>query len=110
MIEVIFCYGNDVILVRIEGKKVQFGNSTYGNKLATIDGLHLDKSGTIKEFPDLKDRNDWKQEAIKRFKEHIKKLNNEEEISNYIIKELSNKGYIPKYKQLKGFRPEKIKI
>lgn len=110
MIEIIFYYGTDVILVRIEGKKVQFGNSIYGNKLATIDGLHLDKNGTIKEFPDLKDRKDWKQEAIKRFKNYINNLNNEEEISNYIIKELSIKGYTPKYKQLKGFRPIKIKL
>jgi hypothetical protein len=110
MIEVIFYYGSEVILVRITGKKVEFGNSLYGNKLAVIDGLHLDKSGTIKEFPDLKDRKDWKQEAIKRFKEHINKMNNEEEISNYIIKELKTKGYIPRYKQIKGFRPIKIKI
>ena len=110
MIEVIFYYGNEVILVRIEGKKIQFGNSTYGSKLAEIDGIHLDKAGTIKEFPDLKDRTDWKPEAIRRFKEHINKLNNEEEITDYIIKELNSKGYIPKYKQVAGFRPTKIKI
>jgi hypothetical protein len=109
MIELIFYYGTDVILVRITDKNIEFGNSVYGNKLATIDGLHLDKSGTIEEFPDLKERTDWKIEAIKRFKEHIKKLNNEEEISDYIINELKKKGYIPRYKQLKGFRPTKIK-
>jgi hypothetical protein len=110
MIEVIFYYGNDVVIVRITGKKIEFGNSLYGNKLATIDGIRLDKSGTIKEFPDLKDVDNWKQEAIKRFKEHINNLNNEEEVSKYIIKELSSKGYIPKYKQVAGFRPTKIKI
>ena len=76
MIEIIFYYGNDVILVRITGKNIEFGNSIYGNKLATIDGIHLDRSGTIKEFPDLIDRVYWKKEAIRRFKEHIKSLNN----------------------------------
>ena len=110
MIEVIFYYGNDVVIARVNGKKIEFGNSLYGNKLATIDGIRLDKAGTIKEFPDLVDRTDWKQEAIKRFKEHISKLNNEEEITDYIIKELNSKGYIPKYKQIAGFRPTKIKI
>ena len=109
MIEAIFYYGSEVILVRIEGTNVRFGNSSYGNKLASIDGLYLDKAGTIKEFPDLKDRDDWKQEAINRFKIYIKKLNDEDKICNYIIKELRTKGYIPKYKQTKGFRPILIK-
>ena len=110
MIEIIFYYGSEVILVRITGNKVEFGNSMYGNKLATIDGLHLDKEGTIKEFPDLKDRSDLKKEAINRFKDHISKMKNEDEVTDYIIKELCSKGYIPKYKQKNGFRPTKIKI
>jgi hypothetical protein len=110
MIEVILYYGSEVILVRITGKKIEFGNSAYGNKLATIDGINLDKKGTIREFPDLKDRDDWKEEAIRRFKVYIEKLNNEDEVSDYIIKELCSKGYIPKYKQRNGFRPVPIKI
>lgn len=110
MIELIFYYGSEVILVRIIGKNVEFGNSAYGNKLASIDGLNLDKNGVIKEFPDLKDKLDWRSIAISRFKEHINKMNNEDEISNYIVKELSSKGYIPKFKQRKGFRPSPIKI
>jgi hypothetical protein len=109
MIEIILYYGNEVILVRIEGTKIEFGNSSYGNKLASIDGIHLDRSGTIKEFPDLKDREDWKKEAITRFKNYINKLKSEDERADYIIKELRTKGYIPKYKQKKGFRPIIIK-
>lgn len=109
MIELIFYYGNEVVLIRIENKRVLFGNSTYGAKLAEIDGINLNKSGTIKEFPDLKDNPNWKKEAINRFKMHINSMKDESEISDYIIKELSSKGYIPKYKQLKGFRPVKIK-
>ena len=109
MIELIFYYGNEVVLIRIDGKDIEFGNSSYGNKLASIDGLYLDREGTIKEFPDLKDREDWKLEAIKRFKDYIKSLRNEDEISDYLIKELKTKGYIPKYKQKKGFRPSLIK-
>jgi hypothetical protein len=32
--------------------------------ITTIDGLRLNKGGVIKEFPDLKDRKDWRTEAI----------------------------------------------
>ena len=110
MIELIFFYGSEVILVRITGKKVEFGNSSYGNKLAIIDGLGLDKAGTLKEHPDLIDNPNWKNIAISRLKEHIEKLESEEKIADYVIKELSKKGYIPKYKQIKGFRPIPIKL
>ena len=110
MIEIIFYYGSEVILVRVTGNKVEFGNSSYGNKLATIDGLHLDRSGTIKEFPDLKERDDWKQQAIIRFKNYIQKLEDEDKVCDYLIKELSTKGYVPRYKQKNGFRPTPIKI
>lgn len=109
MIEIIFYYGSEVILVRVNGNKIEFGNSAYGNKLATIEGINLDKNGVVKEFPDLKDRNDWRSEAIRRFKEHISKFNSEDEKADYIIRELSTKGYIPKYKQKAGFRPINLK-
>ena len=109
MIDLMFNFGNEVILVRIDKTNIQFSNSVYSSRMTDINGLRLSKNGVIKEFPDLKDNVSWREEAIKRFKEHIKKMKNENEISQYIIFELSKYGYLPKFRQKKGFRIEKIK-
>lgn len=108
MIDIFFEFMNEFILVRIEGSNVQFANTTYNNNLATIDGLKLNQQGVIKEFPDLKDNVEWRRIAITRFKDKIKTLETEEKISDYIITDLRKYGYIPKYKQRKGFRIIKI--
>lgn len=108
MIDLIFYHGTEVVIIKIKGNSVTFGSTVYGAKMADISGLKLDYSGTIKEFPDLKDSIDWKEKAIERFKKHIKSLKNEEEISSYLIKELVTKGYTPKLKQKQGFRPVPI--
>lgn len=108
MIELIFYLGKDIILVRIEGNSVYFSNSEYGQVYSDISGLKLNKEGVIREFPDLKLDLEWREKAIKRFKEHIRSLPNEGSVSDYVIKELRGQGYIPKFRQLKGFRREKI--
>ena len=104
MIDIIFNFANEIVLVKIEGNNIRFGTSVYGAQLANIEGIRLDWTGTIREFPDLKDNLDWREIAIQRFKDHIKSLKNEDEIADYIIKELSSKGYTPKLKQKAGFR------
>lgn len=109
MIDLIFYYGTEIIFARIKGNTVRFSTSAQHNKFATIDGIKLSREGVIKEHPDLKNRKDWQQEARKRFKEHISKMKNENEVANYIIKELRSKGYVPKYKQIAGFRTQKLK-
>lgn len=99
--------GTEIIFVRVNGTNITFSNS--GQLIMSgIDGLKLNYYGTIKEFPDLKDKLDWKDEAIKRFKEKISKMKNEDEIANYIIMDLKNHGYEPKIKQKAGFRREVI--
>ena len=108
MIEVLFEMGSEIILVVIRGKDVKFGTSSYGCKLADISGLKLDYVGVCREFPDLELRDDWKEEAIYRFKEKIKELKSEIEISKYIIDELSKSGYKAKSMQRGGFRPVKL--
>lgn len=108
MIQLIFNFANEVVLVLIEGNNVRFGNTMYGAKLADISGLKLDYVGTVREFPDLTDDINWRIKAIERFKDKIADLGDEEEISNYIIFELKNKGYTPRLKQKGGFRPIKI--
>ena len=106
--ELVFQFGNDIILVRIEGNRVIFANSQYGCQASEIDGMNISKEGVIKEFPDLKDNPEWRGEAIKRFKEHIRKLDGEDNVANYIIDELKKYGYIPKFKHKGGWRKEAL--
>lgn len=108
MIEIMFSRANEVVVVRITGHKVEFGNTTFGAKLGTIEGLKLDYTGTVREFPDLMDDLDWRVKAIERFKAHIKKLDNENNIMKYIIDELGKHGYKAHYYQKAGGRPVKL--
>jgi hypothetical protein len=107
MIGVIFKFGNEIIEVRVEGVNCFFRNSQY-MQFVPIEGLKLERKGVIKEFPDLENRDDWKTEAIKRFKERMEKLNSEDERMNYVINDLKKFGYIPLYQQKTGFRPKKL--
>lgn len=109
MIDIIMEFGGDTILVKVNGNTVELGNTNQGNKLATIEGLQLNKQGVLKEFPDLKDDLDWKPKAIQRFKDKIRSFNTEEERANYVIEDLRKHGYRPKAKQKAGFRVEKIR-
>ena len=108
MIESIFLFGGDVILIKIEGQSVLFGNTSYGARLGTIDGLQLSRSGVEKEFPDLIGREDWREEAINRFKDNIKSLKGEKAILKYIIDDLSKHGYILKRWKQNGYREVKV--
>ena len=105
MIELIFELGSEVILVVITGKDVKFGSTNFGIQMADISGLKLDYVGVCREFPDLELRDDWKEEAINRFKDKIRNMKTEDEISLYIIDELQKQGYKAKKKRRKGFRP-----
>lgn len=107
MIDIIFKFGSENVFVRVQDINVFF-RTQQSQVYATIDGLKLDKGGVIKEHPDLKDREDWKAEAILRFKHKIKKMNNEQERVKYVIEELGKFGYIPYIIQKQGFRPVKL--
>ena len=109
MISLWFDFAGEKILVVINKNNVLFGNSAFGAKLATIDGLKLDYTGVVKEFPDLELKENWKEEAIKRFKEKVALMETEDEKAQYIIEDLKEYGYIPLFKQKKGFRIQKIK-
>jgi len=104
LIDILFQFGPETILVKIDGSDVKFSNTTYGAIWTTIEGLQLNRKGVQKEFPDLKDKENWKQEAIKRFKEKIKKLNTEMDRANYVIEDLKLHGYIPRKLQVAGMR------
>lgn len=108
MIGIIFQFGGDIVETRVDGTNVLFRTSTYGSTFVPIDNLYFDKSGVIKEYPDLEGDELWRQKAVERFKEEMKKLCTENKIADYLIKDLSKYGYIPKYKQKQGFRVEKL--
>jgi len=104
---IVFKLGSEVIEVRVQDSSVYF--RTPGSQFADIGGLSLNKVGVVKEFPDLKDNKEWKQEAIKRFKEKIKNMKTETEIVKYVIDDLKKFGYVPMYSQRNGHRPTKLK-
>ena len=106
MIKITFKLGGDVIEAIIRGNYLFFYD-TSSHTQAPIEGLKLSKSGVIKEFPDLKDNKDWKKEAIKRFKEHFKKIGSELEKALYVKSELEKNGYEALFWMRAGFRPQK---
>jgi len=108
MIGVIFELGSEIIEVRISGTQCLFKTGQFGGGFAPIEGLKLSKHGVVKEFKDLENRDDWKEEAIKRFKEKLKGMSTEMERTNYVIKDLSKFGYVPRYLQRAGHRIKKL--
>lgn len=108
MIDVIFSFGNETVLIRLDGSNIHLANSEYGAMMATIDGIRLSKSGVIQEFPDLINDDNWKAKAIYRFKEKLKSFSTEEERVTYVIEDLKKYGYKPMFKQQIGFRRVKI--
>lgn len=99
-------FGGELIEVVVKRNQLFFYD-TASQMTTTIEGLKLDKQGVIKEFPDLKEDKQWKEKAIYRLKEHIKKLKTEFEKVNYIKEELKQHGYTPLFIQRAGFRPQK---
>ena len=108
MIGTIFDFGGEKIEIRIDGTNCLFRTQQFGGAFATIEGLKLDYKGVIKEHPDLKDKETWKEEAIKRFKNKLKEYKTEEERMKYIKKDLEKYGYIPLYEQKQGHRPRRL--
>ena len=108
MIQIIFGFGSEKVLITIRDKDIRFGNTSFGSQMTSIDGLSLDYSGVCHEFPDLESHDDWRGEAIKRFKEKIENFDSEDEIADYLIEDLKKFGYIPEQKQKNGWRSEVI--
>jgi len=108
MIIAVFKIGGDVVEVIVDTNNIMFRDAGSGTT-TTIHGLKLDKSGVIKEHPDLKDDEDWKKKAIERLKKHIKKFRTEIQKVNYIRGELEKFGYTPLFFQRAGHRPKRFK-
>jgi dynactin complex subunit len=102
-----FRFGSDIIEVIFDGNNVMFMDASSG-MITSLEGLRISHDGVVKQFPDLKKREDWKKEAIERLKKHIKKFKNQNDKLNYVKDELVKYGYTPLYKQKAGFRPTKF--
>lgn len=106
---IIFEFKGEKVEVRLESEICLFRKLNSGGILCPIEKLRIDKKGVIKEFPDLKDNEEWREEAIKRFKEKLKSYKTERERIDYIINDLIKFGYIPLYSQVQGHRPKRVK-
>ena len=102
-----FQLADEVVVVRIEGNNIMFNTATTNfQQFVPIDYLKLPVVGILKEFPELEGHpaNEIRLEAVSRFKEHIKKLNNENRVRDYIIEELEKAGYTYKRTKQNGWR------
>lgn len=108
MIEGLFRFGNEYVLIKVSGNSVLFGNTIFGARMADISGLKLNYVGVCREFPDLENKDNWKEEAIKRFKDKIKSYETEDEIMDYIINDLRKFGYVLVRTQKGGHRPKYV--
>ena len=71
MIYMTFRYGGEILLVRVIDNEVSFMTPLTGGKFYPIDNLYISKNDAIEQFPDLKDNENWRKEAIKRLKCYI---------------------------------------
>ena len=108
MLGVIFMFASEMVEVRLDGNHVLF-RSGMQPTWATIEGLKLSYEGVCKEFPDLEGQVNWKAQAIERFRDKLASYELEADKMDYIIEDLKKYGYIPKYIQKGGHRPERIR-
>lgn len=112
MRDLIFRLGTENVAVQIHNKQVLFCKLQGGiPKYSPIDGLQLNVAGILKEFPDLKDKEEKeiKKIAIERFKEHIKSLPSEDEIQEYVTNDLKKHGYKLTHIRKPGHRQRRVK-
>lgn len=100
-----FSLGSEIQEVIIKGNELYFAQN---GMITSPEGIRLDKTGVTREFPDLKDSDEWRQEAIKRLKNHIKKMRTETEAMNYVKDELTKQGYTALFWHKAGHRPQKF--
>ena len=101
-----------LMAIEIIGNRVTSLSTMYMGvtRYSTIEGLKFSKSGMIAEFPDLKNLpfEEMRKEAIKRFKEKLKTMKTEQEVTNYLIDDLKKYGYKLYKIDKKGFRTKKV--
>lgn len=106
MIKSTYRFGGEMIEVIVRGNELLFND--MNGMITTLEGLKLDKTGVLKEFPDLKDAKDWRKQAVERLKKHLRTMGTEIQKTNYVKDELIKFGYEPKMLQRAGHRPRKF--
>lgn len=106
-IQIVFQKCSERIAVRIIRENILFID-LQTNMMSPIEGLNFTKKGVETEYPDLIGDKEWKQKAIQRFVDKIKKFESERERARWIIEEMKSMNYKPLYEQVNGFRPKKI--
>jgi hypothetical protein len=101
----VFENAGEIVEVVIQGNTLLFSDSS--GQVTLLEGLQFSKEGVIKEFPDLKDDEEWKKKAIERLKEHIKTIPTEKETLDYVKDELVKFGNKALFYRQNGFRPKK---
>ena len=110
--EITFKAGGDFVIVRIIHRNLYFAKQVAGiPSWFPIEKINLPVQGILDKFPDLNGMSysEVKKEGARRLMEHIKTMNTELEIKEYVIKELESIGCIPMMVTRPGFRPEIIR-
>ena len=102
-----FKIAGEIVIVKIQGHNVTFADvNTNFNQFYPIEAIKLNVQGCLKENPDLEglSNEEIRLASISRFRDHIKKLNNENSIKDYIVTEMGKIGYSLIKIQREGFR------
>lgn len=111
MMVVSFKKDNSIGFLKIDNKQLYYGHIVKGTPIfVPIDKKIFVISGILKEYPELKDKTEDEMRTIseQRLKEKVMSMNSDEEVYQYVLKELRLHGSIPFMRQRSGFRPEKI--
>lgn len=103
-----FVNGTQLMAIKLIGGVLYFANQKgHYVSYSTIDGLSLNVSTILEEFPELKGKEtaEIKRIARERFKEKIKGMTSPKQIENYLIEDLKKHGWRLYMSQKKGHRP-----
>lgn len=108
MIDMILAHNLKVYKISVNNKKpvIYF----RGKMLPLIESVKLDYDGVIKEYPELKDNPEWREEIIRKFYKKCNDYNSDEEVCGYIVEDLKKWGYKLISVSRRGFRPKKFKL
>jgi hypothetical protein len=104
----------NVMVFDISGNRIiRMGNVVNGipRWTAKLEGLKLNLSTTVKEFPDLagKPIEEIRTIALKRFREKLKSIPTEKDMIEYMKEDLEKHGNVLISIHKKGHRPIKVK-
>lgn len=99
-----------VVITVFPNKELRFAMMKQGMaQYSTIEGLRLNPATIIEEFPDLEGQEIpyIRKEGLRRFKDHIKRMESMSMIKEYLKEDLAKHGYKLIMSQRKGHRPKK---